>query len=276
MNGSLVNKRIAEALQRLPQDQNRFILAVSGGPDSQCLLKAFPHVMMEVCPLSHCIAVGVNHGLREEAEQELGLARDLALSQQVPFTRLRVRVAAGSSVQAKARDARYEALRAYAGSKPNAYIVTAHHFDDRAETVLIRLLRGKRIGSMAVMPEVSGQIFRPMLKVRRKEIDSYLGRWKLSYATDPSNSDTKYLRTRVRNELLPSMESMSPRIRERLNDIADEALSQVSLQAKVASEKRVFGLAGVSVRPDGGASELVMDEVQDEEWACGVLPSSPS
>lgn len=228
MNGSLVNKRIAEAIGRLPQDANRFVLAVSGGPDSQCLLKAFPHVMMEVSPQSHCVAVGVNHGMREEAEQELGLARELALSQQVPFVKLRVRVASGASVQAKAREVRYEALRAYAGSKANAYIVTAHHFDDRAETVLIRLLRGKRIGSLAVLPEVSWQVFRPMLKVRREEIDSYLERWSVQYATDPSNSNTRYLRTRVRNELLPSMESMSPRIRERLNEIADEALLQAS------------------------------------------------
>jgi len=250
MNGSLVNKRIAEAIRRLPQDVNRFVLAVSGGPDSQCLLKAFPHVMMEASPLSHCVAVGVNHGMREEADQELGLARELALSQQVPFVKLRVRVASGASVQAKAREARYEALRAYAGSKANAYIVTAHHFDDRAETVLIRLLRGKRIGSLGVMPEVSGQVFRPMLKVRREEIDSYLGRWDVHYATDPSNSDTKYLRTRVRNELLPSMESMSPRIRERLNDIADEALASSVVVPHVFNRADAHGREGPLDEPE--------------------------
>lgn len=266
MNGSLVNKRIAEAIQRLPDGPNRFILAVSGGPDSQCLLKAFPHVLMEVSPTSHCIAVGVNHGLREGADWELGLARELALSQQVPFVKLRVRVLKnGASLQAKAREARYGALRGYAGSKPNAYVVTAHHFDDRAETVLIRLLRGKNIGSLAVLPEVSGQVFRPMLKVRREEIDSYLERWKVLYATDPSNSDTRYLRTRVRNELLPKMESMSPKIRERLNELADETLA---LRAKafsdVLGEERVLGLAGVGVGPKGGAGELVVDEVEDE------------
>lgn len=266
MNGSLVNKRIAAAIQRLPAGPNRFILAVSGGPDSQCLLKAFPHVMMDVAPTSHCIAVGVNHGLREEADWELGLARELALSQQIPFVKLRVRVAKdGSNVQARAREARYEALRGYAGSKANAYIVTAHHFDDRAETVLIRLLRGKKIGSLAVLPEVSGQIFRPMLKVRREEIDSYVERWKILFATDPSNSNTRYLRTRVRNELLPSMESMSPRIRERLNEIADEALLQVGdHRADVLGEGRELRLASVGVGPQSGDCEPVVDEVEDE------------
>jgi tRNA(Ile)-lysidine synthase len=250
MNGSLVNKRIAEAIRRLPDGPKRFILAVSGGPDSQCLLKAFPHVMMEVSPQSHCVAVGVNHGLRPEADRELGLARDLALSQQVPFVKLKVRVPGGPSVQAKAREVRYGALRAYAGSRPNAYVVTAHHFDDRAETVLIRLLRGKRIGSLAVLPEVSWQVFRPLLKVRREEIDSYLKRWSVSFATDPSNSDTKYLRTRVRNELLPSMESMSPRIRERLNEIADEALASSVVVPHIFNRADAHGGEGPLDEPE--------------------------
>lgn len=217
-----MNRRIAEAIQRLPEGR-RFILAVSGGRDSQCLLKAFPHVLREVRPEAYCIAAGVNHGLRPEADRELDLARDLALSQQVPFVRLRVRVTNGSSVQAKAREARYEALHAYAGKE--GFVVTAHHFDDRAETVLIRLLRGKGVGSLGVLPELAGKRFRPMIRIRREEIDSYLRRWRIPYATDPSNADPKYLRSKIRHGLLPMMESLSPRIRERLNEIADEALA---------------------------------------------------
>lgn len=251
MNGSLINKRIAEAILKLPVPGVRFVLAVSGGPDSQCLLKAFPHVMRDVAPQAHCVAVGVNHGLRPESEWELGLARELALSQQIPFSRVRVTVAkGGEGLQASARVARYDALFRIAGRGPGAYVVTAHHFDDRAETVLIRLLRGKKIGSLGVLPYVNDGIFRPMLQVRREEIDSYLKRWSVSYATDPSNADSKYLRSRVRHELLPMMESMSPRIRERLNEIADEALCSRGLEpiADVPCKEGELGLAGVSVR----------------------------
>lgn len=227
MNGALVNKKIEEAILRLkslPDPARRFVLAVSGGPDSQCLLKAFPHVLRNVWPEAYCTAVGVNHGMRPEAENELNLARSLALSQEVPFSRVRVTVPKGPSLQAQARFARYTALRAQVGTA--GYIVTAHHFDDRAETVLIRLLRGTSLGALAVMPELSGGIFRPMLQVRREEIDAYVRRWNLPFAEDPSNSDSRYLRSRVRHELLPLMESMSPRIRETLNGISDEVLTR--------------------------------------------------
>jgi tRNA(Ile)-lysidine synthase len=201
-----------------------FVLGVSGGPDSQCLLKAFPHVLRDVNPESSCIAVGVNHGLRPEANDELDLARCLALGSGTPFSQINIRIAPGSNIQARARDGRYDALRSFADSRKNAVIVTAHHFDDRAETVLIRLLRGKKFGSLGVMPALNGRIFRPLLQVRRSEIEGYLKRWKIESATDPSNSNTKYLRTKVRKELLPAMEVLSPKIRERLNELADEAL----------------------------------------------------
>jgi tRNA(Ile)-lysidine synthase len=227
MNGALVNKKIAEAILRLkalPDPGRRFVLAVSGGPDSQCLLKAFPHVLRDVWPEAYCTAVGVNHGLRPEAEAELELARALALSQEVPFSRVRVTVPKGPSLMAQARTARYTALRAQAGRE--GYVVTAHHFDDRAETVLIRLLRGTSLGALAVMPELSAGVFRPMLQVRREEIDAYVRRWHLVTAQDPSNSDSRYLRTRVRHELLPLMEQLSPRIRETLNAVSDEVLTR--------------------------------------------------
>lgn len=244
MNGSLINKKIAAAIRELPNNgAGRYIIAVSGGPDSQCLLKAFPHVLREATTrpsetmgapwsFARCEAVAVDHGLRKEAAEEVELARQLAESQGVRFTKLSLKVERGPNLQARAREARYEALRAFAGSKVGTYIVTAHHFEDRAETVLIRLLRGKNIGSLAVMPRLTGQVFRPMLDVRKAEIEDYLRRWKVPFASDPSNADPRYLRTRVRREILPILEKASPRIRERLNSLADEALAQKDVQAE--------------------------------------------
>lgn len=203
----------------LPTD--KFILAVSGGGDSQCLLKAFPHVVGQ----SFCLAVGVNHGLRPEADSELDLAAALAEVAGVQFRRIQLNLEPDSNIQCRARDARYAALMRVADEFGARYIVTAHHFDDRAETVLFRLLRGEGIGSLGVMPPVSGRIYRPLLGVKRERIMGYLKRWDIPYATDPSNVNKKYLRSKIRHEILPLLESINPQIKSRLNALSDEILN---------------------------------------------------
>lgn len=212
--------KIKLAHQKFCQPTDKFILAVSGGPDSQCLLKAFPHVVGQ----SFCLAVGVNHGLRPEADSELDLTSALAEIVGVPFRRVKLNLEPGSNIQCRARDARYAALTQAADEFGARFIVTAHHFDDRAETVLFRLLRGEGVGSLGVMPPVSGRIFRPMLSVKREKIMGYMKRWGIPYATDPSNVDKKYLRSRIRHEILPMLESINPQIKSRLNALSDEIL----------------------------------------------------
>ena len=199
-----------------------FVLGVSGGRDSQVLLKSFPFVAL---PLGHSVrAVGVNHGLRKEADSELDLAEELAAQVGVPFSRVRVVVGTEGSPQAEARAARYEALRSEAAG---ARIVTAHHADDRAETVMIRLLRASGAGSLGVMPVVSGDVFRPLLTVSRQDIDSYAKRWKLKWADDPSNMDDHYTRVWIRNELLPMIRERFPDVDSKLNLVSDDMLRVV-------------------------------------------------
>jgi len=196
------------------------ILGVSGGPDSQAMLKCVSHVAKNFNVV--VIAVGINHGIRKEADSELDLAEDLARECGVRFVRRSVIVPKGQSVQAAAREVRYAALRGVADEYGSSYIATAHHFDDRAETVLIRLLRGKGLGSLGVLPQISGRIFRPLLGVTHEQLLTYCKRWSLKYAEDPSNQNTKYLRVKIRREILPALEAINPSIKNRLNEIADE------------------------------------------------------
>lgn len=214
-----ITKAITASLLRNYQIPTTFTIGVSGGADSQCLLLAFPRIAKK---LGHsCIAVGINHGFRPEASAELNLAEDLAIKQEIPFYVKRVTVLDGpDGKQSHARDARYEALFAFGNP-----VVTAHHFDDYAETVMIRLLRGKNIGSLNVLPEVSNYgvgVFRPMLQVNRESIIKHLGRWGIKYANDPSNENTDYLRVKIRKEILPMLEEINPQIRQRLVDISKE------------------------------------------------------
>lgn len=204
------------------------MVAVSGGPDSMALLSVMAHLApkLGIVLLAH----GVDHGLRPAASAELNLAGDLAEKLLVPFETTRIDVGHGPNLMARARSARYEALRAAlverAGRGQGArLIVTGHHADDRAETVLLRLLRGAGPSGLAVLPPRTGDLVRPLIRARRKDVLLHLERHAIPFAQDPSNRDPHYQRSQVRHRLLPAMAELSPRIVQHLCDLAD-ALSE--------------------------------------------------
>jgi tRNA(Ile)-lysidine synthase len=202
----------------------RVLAAVSGGPDSMALLHVLAHLRARGEAPIELIAHGVDHGLRASAEAELDKAEALARALDVPFARTRVDVAPGSNLQARARAARYEALRAAAAGAGGAVIATAHHMEDRAETVLLRLLRGAGPHGLAVLPPRAGDLVRPFLRASRAAIDLHLERHALRdlVSHDPSNDDPRFARTRVRRELLPLMRELSPGIVSHLCALADQ------------------------------------------------------
>jgi tRNA(Ile)-lysidine synthase len=197
----------------------RVLAAVSGGPDSLALLD----VLSRLAPkLSFAlVAHGVDHGLRPEAAQELALAAAHAGKLGVPFATTRVAVAAGGNLQARARAARYAALEAACAAAGAELLATAHHADDRAETVLLRLLRGAGPRGLAVLPPRAGARIRPLLRARKLDILAHLGRHGIAWAEDPSNRDRRHQRVRVREELLPLLVELSPGIVAHLNTLAD-------------------------------------------------------
>lgn len=203
------------------------LVATSGGPDSMALLSVLAGLARP--RRLRLLAHGIDHGLRDEAGAELDLAAELAASLGVPFARTRVEVARGGNVQARARSARWAALAGVARTE-GAIIATAHHADDRAETVLLRLFRGAGLRGLAVLPlraTAAGapdvQIVRPLLRARRADVLAHVARRRLAFASDPSNEDPRYGRTRVRRDLMPLLAALDPRIVEHLTAVADEA-----------------------------------------------------
>ncbi len=202
------------------------LAAVSGGPDSMALL----HVLARLAPKLgiDVRAHGVDHGLRAEARGELDVAAAVARDLGVPFGRSELTVARGGNLQARARAARYEALATAARAVNATAIATAHHADDRAETVLLRLLRGAGPRGLAVLPprtalgETGLDLVRPLLRARREAVLAHLARHGVRFSADPSNRDPRYLRTRVRLELLPLLVGLSPGIVDHLVALADQ------------------------------------------------------
>ncbi len=210
------------ALQRTVAPNDTIVAAVSGGPDSMAMLHVLATLAHELSFV--VIAHGVDHGLRPAAAEELDLAASLAERLRVRFTRTHLSLDAGGNLQARARAARVDALEEVRLATGARFIATAHHADDRAETVLLRLLRGSSISGLGVLPVVDGPRLRPLIEARKSDIDAHLTRHAIAFATDPSNVNPRYLRTRVRHDLLPLLASLNPRIVQRLTSLADEAL----------------------------------------------------
>jgi tRNA(Ile)-lysidine synthase len=252
------------------------VVAVSGGPDSMALLSGLS-LLREEHGLD-LYAHGVDHGLRPEASEELDLAASFAASVGVPFARTKVHVAPGGNIQERAREARWTALR-MAAQGHRAAIATAHHADDRAETLLLRLLRGSGKRGLGVLParatapvpramdaaeECIVPVLRPLLRVRREDILAHLARHKVPFARDPSNEDPRYLRTRVRNDLIPLLAELDPQIVEHLDALADELVVETATSPSSSAElpwasslPRATQHAIVRLTKPGGESERV-------------------
>jgi len=199
---------------------DRILVAISGGGDSMALL----HVLSRLAPRLGCElrAHGVDHGLRAAASAELDLAEQLARQLGVPFERSELRLEPGGNLQARAREARYAALDAARERAGARWVATAHHAGDRAETLLLRLLRGSSPQGLGVLPAATEHRLRPFIRSPKSAVSLHLERHGLSYANDPSNRDPRFLRTRIREELLPLLEQLTPGAARRLNLLADE------------------------------------------------------
>jgi tRNA(Ile)-lysidine synthase len=194
-------KRFVAELDRLWPEGGRLGLAVSGGPDSLALL-LLAHAGI---PGRFAVAT-VNHGLRPGAAAECAMVERVCAERAIPCAALSVEVASGN-LQAAARRARYAALGEWAAREGLAALATAHHADDQAETLVMRLNRASGLSGLAgvrarsVVPGTSLPLLRPLLRWRRAELAAVPARAGLEPAQDPSNLDDAYDRARIRKAL---------------------------------------------------------------------------
>ena len=205
------------------------LVACSGGPDSIALLDA----LLRLGPSRgwRLAAAHVDHGLRPGSAAEAEIVD--AAAGDIPVHRLRVRVAASASLQDQARRARLAALRRCAAAVGATVIAFGHTADDQAETVLMRALTSATPRSLRAMAEREGYAARPLLRVWRGQTRAYCEALGLRFVDDPSNTDPRFLRSRVRHELLPALEEVFPGARRRLWALADRQRNTLSCDAKV-------------------------------------------
>ncbi len=195
------------------------LAAVSGGPDSMAMLDALALLRRRVgFSLAAC---AVDHGLRDVSD-ELALVGTRCALHGVKLEVARVDVRPGPNLHARARDARRGALLAAASSARARSIATAHHADDRAETLLLRLLSGSGPRGLACLPPRDGPWIRPLCLATRRDVEAHLARHRVPSAVDPSNLHPRFARAAVRARVLPLLRELSPRVVEHLNDLADD------------------------------------------------------
>ena len=215
------------------------LAAVSGGADSVFLVRVLAMLSVEQ---GFSLAVAhLDHGLRgQESRRDADFVRELAETLELPCYSAKADVEQyakkrGLSLEEAARELRYDFLQAAARKHGLDKIATGHQKDDLAETVLIHMLRGSGPTGLSGMMPARGNIVRPLIGVRRRDIERYLSRNAIAFVTDSSNADTKFVRNRVRHRLLPVLErEYNPAIVEALNRSAQIARDENDFLDSVA------------------------------------------
>lgn len=169
------------------------LVGVSGGSDSLGTLLLLKEMEYNVC------AVGVNHGLRKEAQDEMKFVQAVCDKFGIPFTLLSIEMDGSRNVQAVARNKRYAAMLEVKSLAGAAALVVGHTLNDQVETYLMSITRGKGVHAAGIKPVREDGVMRPMLAVTRQELRDFLSRKGVTWIDDPSNQNPKYERVKVRN-----------------------------------------------------------------------------
>jgi len=203
----------------------RWLVAYSGGIDSTVLLHALADCREKI--RQQVIAVHIDHALHADSTGWDSHCQQFADNLGIQYESRKVAVTedAGAGLEAAARQARYAAFHQLV--QPADCLLSAHHEDDQAETLLLNLMRGSGFAGVAGIGAVQdfsqGRLLRPLLGIPAAAIEAYAARHKLSWIDDPSNSDTRFDRNFLRKEILPKLASRWPAVAARLRQSADLA-----------------------------------------------------
>lgn len=211
------------------------VVALSGGADSAVVAWA----CSQTRPSGSVRAVYVDHGWEASGLLE-NAARAIADHLGLELEVVRIDIATGPSREGMARDARLEALADAAG---DARVVTGHHADDAAETVLVNILRGAGVTGLAGIPAAREPFLRPLLPYRRTELRALAEHLELPFIDDPSNQDLTLLRNRIRHELLPELSrrfdrDVAPVMVRTASNLAavDALLEEITPQVRIVAD----------------------------------------
>jgi len=231
---------------------DRVLVAVSGGADSVALLAALAALAPRLGATLH--AAHLNHGLRgAESDRDAACAAEAAARCGVTCTSERVTdLRDGPNLEARARSRRYAFLRRVAARDACTRVATGHTRDDQVETLLMRLVRGAgRRGLAGMVPVRGGWLIRPLLECSRGDVLAFLAGRGLDWCDDASNQDRRFLRNRIRHEVLPVLRALNPAIDRSLAATATVLASEdrwldAAVRTRVAAAPSLPGILPVA------------------------------
>ncbi|WP_223069017.1 tRNA lysidine(34) synthetase TilS [Paenibacillus caui] len=248
LNLSRMVKQICELAEEhgLWAPRHMIVVAVSGGPDSVALLHILSLISQDESAALRLVVAHVNHGFRPaESAEEAEFVRGLAKKYGCPFELAELDVPSymkesGMGGQEAARELRYRFLHQVADKYGAASIALAHHGDDQAETVLLRLLRGSGLTGLGGMrikrKEKNVELIRPLLRMYKTDLIRACEEAGLSFVTDSSNLSNKYARNAIRLDVLPFLGQYNGQLVQSLNRLSLVAESEDDYMSKAAEE----------------------------------------
>ena len=252
-----LENKVLETIKKyqLIEKEDKLVIGVSGGPDSMALL----HILLtlqekEQIPSCTLLVAHVNHMLRKEAEEETAYVEEFCRLHQIPCFVKRAKVEelaqkAKMGTEEMGRNIRYQFFEEVREKEKAQKIVTAHHANDNAETVLMNILRGSGTAGLKKKKKIKKNeknvvFVRPLLNCTKEEIYEYCKEKKLQPKIDKSNQENVYNRNKVRNILIPFLEKeWNPNIvatLNRLSELARQENQYLERQTQKAYEDMVL------------------------------------
>jgi tRNA(Ile)-lysidine synthase len=255
MSLKTLREKLVKSLQKAKSavgssDSLKLIVAVSGGMDSVVLLHSLSELSVQMN--LQLLVAHVNHGLRETSVRDSGFVEVLAKNLNLPFL---IHQASGPSAkentEAWARETRYNFFSELLSQQHFNLVVTAHHQNDQAETLLWRILSGRISSSGYAIAEldVHRKILRPLLAVTKNEICQYAEANRLDYVEDETNLDLSFTRNRIRKEIIPYVEQhLNPGLVATLCDVGERLAADEDLLWELAAKENDGNLNCVQLR----------------------------
>ena len=235
----------------------KLLIAISGGIDSVVLTHLLSTLNFDIS-LAHC-----NFNLRgTESDLDTVFVKDLGKKLAIQcfttcFETERIAKENKESTQIAARNLRYRWFQEIRQENNFDYILTAHHADDNLETFLINLTRGSGLDGFTGIPEINGNIVRPLLKFSREEIELFAKEEKISWREDHSNTSTKYVRNKIRHNILPVLKEINPSL---LNTFS-KTLAHLQESTEIISD-RIQAISQKVVLKENDIVKFKIDEIQ--------------